>query len=103
MGTNCEPAHAFKDSFKHNVSLHGDSIITVKTFDSLAVKYKKSVSCLYNAESFLLCCNDSIFSDRQVWANSVDPDQTDWAGSSGSTLFAIPSASFAHTSLWQKT
>ena len=34
--------------------------------------------------------NDPKFSDRQVWANSVDPDETVW---SGSTLFAIPSAS----------
>ena len=37
-------------------------------------------------------CNDPKFSDRQVWANSADPDKTapteaDW---SGSTLFAIP-------------
>ena len=31
-----------------------------------------------------------LFSDRQVWANSADPDQT----APGSTLFAIPSASF---------
>ena len=34
--------------------------------------------------------NDPKFSDRQAWANSDDPDQT---ASSGSTLFAIPSAS----------
>ena len=36
------------------------------------------------------------FSDRQVWANSADPDQTAPRGAvlSGSTLFAIPSASF---------
>ena len=35
------------------------------------------------------------FSDRQVWANSVDPDQTALGAVwSGSTLFAIPSASF---------
>ena len=36
------------------------------------------------------------FSDRQVWANSADPDQTATRGAfwSGSTLFAIPSASF---------
>ena len=32
------------------------------------------------------------FSDGQVWANSADPDQT--ASDSGSTMFAIPSASF---------
>ena len=43
------------------------------------------------------------FSDRQVWANSVDPDQTApiravW---SGSTLFTIPSASFGLVILWQ--
>ena len=36
------------------------------------------------------------FSDRQVWANSADPDQTAPRGAvwSGSTLFAIPAASF---------
>ena len=40
--------------------------------------------------------DDLKFSDRQVWANSVDPDQTAPRGtvSSGSTLFAILSASF---------
>ena len=37
-----------------------------------------------------IICNFPKFSDRQVWANSVDPDQT--APLSGSTLFAIPSA-----------
>ena len=41
------------------------------------------------------------FSDRQVWANSADPDQTAPRGAvwSGSTLFAIPSASFGWISL----
>ena len=39
------------------------------------------------------------FSDRWVWANSVDPDQTTpW---SGSTLFAIPSALFGYITLWK--
>ena len=44
----------------------------------------------------LLYCNDLKFSDRQVWANSTDPDQTAPRGAvwSGSTLFAIPAASF---------
>ena len=38
--------------------------------------------------------NDHKFSDRQVWANSVDPDQTaPW-------LFAIPPAAFGHIILW---
>ena len=43
------------------------------------------------------------FLDRQVWANSVDPIQTAPIGAvwSGSTLFAIPSASFRHISLWK--
>ena len=56
--------------------------------------------------------NDPKFSDRQVQANSVDPDQTAprgavWSGStlradwSGSTLFAILSASFGLITQWQ--
>ena len=43
----------------------------------------------------LVLINDTVydpkFSDRQVWANSVDPDQPERAVS-GSTLFAILSA-----------
>ena len=35
---------------------------------------------------------DPKFSDKQVWANSADPDQT--APLSGSALFAIPFALF---------
>ena len=38
--------------------------------------------------------NDPKFLDRQVWANSLDPDHTAPTVWSGSTLFAIPSASF---------
>ena len=46
--------------------------------------------------------NDPKFLDRQVWANSADPDQTApreavW---SVSTLFAIPAASFVCNTLW---
>ena len=43
-------------------------------------------------------CNDPKFSDRQVYANSVDPDQTASRGAvwSGSTLLAILSASFTY-------
>ena len=46
--------------------------------------------------------NDPKFSDRYAWANSVDPDQTSPRGAvwSGSTLFAIPSASFGLITLW---
>ena len=47
--------------------------------------------------------NDPKFSDRYAWANSADPDQTApreavW---SGSTLFAILSASFGLITLSQ--
>ena len=42
-----------------------------------------------------ICRNDPKFSDREVWANSADPDQTAPRGAvwSGSSLFAIP---FSH-------
>ena len=43
-------------------------------------------------------CIHPKFSDRQVWANIVDPDQT--AVWSGSTLFAILSSSFWLITLW---
>ena len=45
---------------------------------------------------------DPKFSDRYAWANSADPDQTAPRGAvwSGSTLFAIPSASFGINTLW---
>ena len=47
--------------------------------------------------------NDPKFSDRYAWANSADPDQTAPRGAvwSGSTLFAIPSASFRLITLRQ--
>ena len=53
--------------------------------------------CIYNITSKIIK-----FSDRQVWANSADPDQTAHRGVvlSGSTLFAIPSASFGLITLW---
>ena len=44
--------------------------------------------------------NDPKFSDRYAWANSTDPDQTAGAVWSGSTLFAISSASFGLITLW---
>ena len=52
-----------------------------------ALKTKKEITKYHNFPKF---------SDRQVWANSADPDQTAPRGAvwSGSTLFAIPSASF---------
>ena len=40
--------------------------------------------------------NDPKFSDRQVWANSADPDQT----VDQRLDFAIPSASFERITLW---
>ena len=49
--------------------------------------------------------NGPKFSDRNVWANSADPDQTAPRGAawSGSTLFAIPSALFGHITQQQST
>ena len=46
--------------------------------------------------------NDPKFSDRTAWANSADPNQTAPRGAvwSGSTLFAILSASFGLITLW---
>ena len=46
--------------------------------------------------------NDPKFSDRYAWANSADPGQTAPTGAvwSGSTLFAILSASFGLNTLW---
>ena len=46
--------------------------------------------------------NDPKFSDIYAWANSADPDQTAPRGAvwSGSTLFAILSASFGLITLW---
>ena len=46
--------------------------------------------------------NDPKFSDRKAWANSADRDQTAPKGAvwSGSTLFAILSASFGLITLW---
>ena len=46
--------------------------------------------------------NDPKFLDRYAWANSADPDQIAPRGAvwSGSTLFAIPSASFGLITLW---
>ena len=43
-----------------------------------------------------LGANDPKFTDRQVWANSVDPDQT---APKGSALLTIPSASFGPITL----
>ena len=46
--------------------------------------------------------NNPKFSDRYAWENIADPDQTAPRGEvlSGSTLFAILSASFGLITLW---
>ena len=42
------------------------------------------------------------FLDRQVWADSVDPDQTaEGAVCSGSALFVIPTAWYGLIIIWQ--
>ena len=60
-------------------------------------------TCLHILHCILLILayhNDPKFSDRLVWANSADPDQTVPRGAvwSGSSLLAIP-----FTSLWPNT
>ena len=51
---------------------------------------------LYVKHIFFKYSNDPKFSDRKVWANSADPDQTAPRGAvlSGSSLFAIFFAPF---------
>ena len=45
--------------------------------------------------------NDPKFLDKEVWANSADPDQTPPKGSDqGLHLCAIPFASFLENTLW---
>ena len=51
----------------------------------------------YFVKFFPVYRHDRKFSDRQVWANSVDPEQAAPLVWSGSTLFAILSASFARS------
>ena len=70
-------------------------------------KGRKYCSCIpllwgKTGNTALVYRNDKCL-DRQVWANSVDPDQTAPKGAvwSGSTLFAIVSASFERITLWQ--
>ena len=58
-----------------------------------------------NCKNIHICHNDLKFSDRKEWAKSVPVDQTAPRGAvgavwSGSTLFAILSASFGHITLW---
>ena len=49
-----------------------------------------------------LCTVMTLFSERQVWANSKDPEPTAPPGAvrSGFSLFAIPFASFGQNILW---
>ena len=51
----------------------------------------------FNKELCTSYRNDPKFSDRYAWANSAAPDQT---APRGSTLFAIPTASFGLITLW---
>ena len=60
-----------------------------------------SASTLLRSNTVDFDNNDPKFLEKQVWANSVDPDQIAPLGAvwSGSMLFAIPSASFGHITL----
>ena len=65
---------------------------------------EKGLQCLHAIQWYFekVYLSDPQFSDRQVQANSVDPDQTAPIGAvwSGSTLFAIQSTSFVLITLW---
>ena len=81
----------------HNICLYGElKKITVNIlFVPLVFSTQRRNKSHYRWNEYL---NRNVpkFSDRQVWANSADRDQTASRGAplSGSTLFAIPSASF---------
>ena len=64
----------------------------------LSVRWVLMRFCKFYMLWLVLYRNDPKFSDKYAWANSADPDQT--APLSGSTLFAILSASFGLITLW---
>ena len=68
----------------------------------IPMSWKEPDSFILNKQKTLRYHNGFKFSDRQVWADSVDPDQPAPRGAvwSGSTLFAIPSAPFGHITVW---
>ena len=70
--------------------------MAVKEQTSFFFKKKKPT------QRFISYRNDPKFSGTYPWANSADPDQTAPRGAvwSGSTLFAIPSASLGLITLW---
>ena len=72
------------------------SKLGAKQYNFTPSKYCKNPKNIGHIKLLVMNRHDPKFSDRQVWANSADPDQTGpreavW---SGTTLFAIPSASF---------
>ena len=67
--------------------------------DAKLPPFAKLAASLYELLVFFLYRNDPYFSDRMVWANSTDPDQTAHRDQTaprgaGSSLFAIPLAPF---------
>ena len=85
-GSNDSLIFFFFQSFS---ALHWNYFATMKILAFQILAFQIHVSCCFTVMSLS-------FSDRLVWANSVVPDQAAPRGVvwSGSTLFAIPSASF---------
>ena len=78
--------------------IYAHQLINLFTFTYTSLIFALLIEFYKNSEYR----NDPKFSDRYAWANSADPDQTAPSGAawSGSTLFAIPSASFGLITLW---
>ena len=75
----------------NDISTGIDSEIRLFTvFVTEKVRIKRTVRQKFQKAMYMYH-NGPKFSDRQVWANSIDPDQTAPRGAvlSGSTLFAI--------------
>ena len=87
--------------FLHYLDILKISVNLQKSFYFLCVQIF-GLNSIYLVIQIIHTHNDPKFSDSQAWVNSADPDQTAPRGAvcSGSTLFAIPSASFGHITLW---
>ena len=83
--------------------IHATEKDIIKIKHSCAITLAQYMFLWRNTQNYPLIitkyCNDPKFSDRHAWANSADPPRG--AVWSGSTLFAILSASFGLIILWQ--
>ena len=89
-----------------NTHVHVQTCKVMSISDAILRHFRRclriSGTTLVNGRELKNYRNDPKFSDRYARANSADPAQTVPRGAvcSGSTLFAIPSASFGLITLW---